>query len=155
MELWLLVVLLLIGLFFTYCFGHCNNKCLHKGVTIADIQRECAKCPQDFESFCAGLFIKAGYKAKVTAKTNDGGYDLWLSKSGVTYIGECKLYSKTTIGRPLLQKLVGANATQKADKCLFITTSTFSKPAKEYAKEQHIWLIDKFELQRLIDKYLN
>lgn len=154
MELWILIVVFIIGLFFTYRIGG-NKKCLRSGGTISDILRECKACPQDFESFCAGLFIKAGYKASVTAKTNDGGYDLCLSKNGVTYIGECKLYTNTTIGRPLLQKLVGANATRKADRCLFITTSTFSKPAKEYAKEQNIWLIDKYELQRLIDKYLN
>lgn len=124
-------------------------------LTIADLLREYADCPQDFEVFCAELFRKMGYATGNTAKTNDGGYDMWMQKDGISYIAECKLYaSDHVVGRPLIQKLVGANATQRADKIVFITTSSFSKPAKAYAAEQRVWLIDGNELQTMMDNYL-
>lgn len=103
--------------------------------------------PEDFEEWCADLFRSKGFKVEVTPKVNDGGYDLYMEKDGISYIVECKCYSDTTIGRPLLQKLVGANATIRADKCVFITTSSFSAPAKQYAQEQRIWLIDGNQLE--------
>ena len=76
-----------------------------------------------------------------------------MRKDGIDYIAECKLYTADMVGRPLIQKLVGANATQRADKMVFITTSRFSKPAVDYATEQKVWLIDGEELQRMIDRY--
>lgn len=130
-----------------------SKSCESEILTITDLLKKYADCPQEFEEFCAELFRKMGYNAKTTAKTNDGGYDLWMEKNGVTYIVECKLYTSDIVGRPLIQKLVGANATQKADMMVFITTSGFSKPAKEYAVEQKIWLINGEELQRMIDNY--
>ena len=121
--------------------------------TIADLLRWYADCPQEFEKFCAELFKKMGYEAQTTAGSNDGGYDIAMRKDGIDYIAECKLYTADMVGRPLIQKLVGANATQRADKMVFITTSRFSKPAVDYATEQKVWLIDGEELQRMIDRY--
>ena len=43
----------------------------------------------------------------------------------------------TSIGRPEIQKFVGALAGQGANKGLFITTAQFTKEAREYAKKQH------------------
>ena len=130
-----------------------EEKTDNETLTVSDLLVKYADCPQEFEGFCASLFRKMGFEAETTAKTNDGGYDIWMKKDGITYIAECKLYSSDIVGRPLIQKLVGANATQKADKMVFITTSKFSKLAIEYANEQKIWLIDGEELQRMIDVY--
>jgi len=102
----------------------------------------------EFKEFCASLFRNMGYMCRTMSNTNNG-YDIYMEKDGVSYIVKCKMCSDT-VGRPLLQKLVGVNMAKKADKCLFITTSTFSKPAKDYAKEQRILLIDGDYLQRLI-----
>ena len=46
------------------------------------------------------------------------------------------------IGRPLIQKLVGANSTVHADKMIFITTSDFSVAAIEFAQEANVELIN-------------
>lgn len=52
------------------------------------------------------------------------------------------------VGRPELQKFVGALAGQGAKKGIFITTSSFTKEAKEYApkNDTKIVLIDGEEL---------
>ena len=110
--------------------------------------------PSDFETFCAELFIKMGYEAEVTPKTNDGGYDIILKKGFEKSIVECKCYSQNhSIGRPMIQKLVGANQEVKADNMKFITTSKFSKEAIIFANETNVELIDGIKLIELINNY--
>lgn len=112
-------------------------------------------CPSDFENFCARLFDAMGYSARVTSKTNDGGFDILMTRESSTYIAECKCFAPDhPIGRPLLQKLVGANAVQRADHMIFITTSSFSSPAAEYARHFGILLIDGMQLTALIRQYM-
>lgn len=99
--------------------------------------------PTDFEPFCADLYKRFGYRAFVTPPVNDGGFDLRLEKGGRTYIAECKCYDLSNrVGRPLLQKLVGANTTQHAQGLIFITTSSYTAQAVAYANECGIQLID-------------
>ena len=108
--------------------------------------------PTEFENFCADLYIKLGYKAVVTPKTNDGGYDIVMSKNNVSYIVECKCYEQdNVIGRPLIQKIVGANHEANANKVMFVTTSSFSSEAKEYAKLTDVKLVDGNELLNMIN----
>ena len=97
-----------------------------------------------FEEWCAQLLRDGGADVRVTPSTNDGGYDLDIHENGVRTIAECKCYHPTegSVGRPLLQKLVGANASEHAQRMMFMTTSRYSAPAVEYAKEQNIMLLD-------------
>lgn len=112
-------------------------------------------CPSDFEYFCANLFDAMGYTTHVTARTNDGGFDIVMQKDQLSYIVECKCYSPlNSIGRPLLQKLVGANAIQQANVMVFVTTSSFSSSAIEYADHFGIWLIDGAQLFTLYQMYI-
>ena len=90
--------------------------------------------PTNFEGLCSELFESLGYAAKQTPPTNDGGYDILLSKGAEKTIVECKCYSiEHRVGRPSIQKLVGANNIVLANKMLFITTSDFSVAAISYA----------------------
>ena len=49
-----------------------------------------------------------------------------------------KISLDNKIGRPLIQKLDGANRTVHADKMIFITTSDFSVAAIEFAQEANV-----------------
>ena len=110
--------------------------------------------PSKFEEYCGHLYSSMGYEVDVTPKTNDGGYDLILHQNKEKIIVECKCYAlRHSIGRPLIQKIVGANQVAQADKIIFITTSDFSKEAREYAKTMDVELIDGEELIKLIKKY--
>ena len=96
------------------------------------------------------------YKVTITPKVNDGGYDLILHKDKEKSIVECKCYAlRHSVGRPLVQKLVGANQIAQADKIIFITTSFFSKEAIKYANEINVELIDGEKLLNLTQKYFN
>lgn len=122
--------------------------------SIQDIINHYSVMPTEFETFCAELFCKMGYTATVTPPTNDGGYDIWLEQSGNSAIVECKCYNSThTVGRPLIQKLVGANSVLSANRMIFVTTSDFSSGAVEYAKETGVELINGVSLLVLLKHY--
>ena len=109
--------------------------------------------PTNFEGLCSELFESLGYAAKQTPPTNDGGYDILLSRGAEKTIVECKCYSiEHRVGRPSIQKLVGANNIVLANKMLFITTSDFSVAAISYAEEVGVELINGNKLMELLDK---
>lgn len=108
--------------------------------------------PTDFESFCARLIRALGWDAHVTPPSHDGGFDLRLidRKTGFTAIAECKLYAQDNpVGRPLVQKLRGANASAQADGMIFFTTSSYTAEARVYAAETDVRLVDGAELLAL------
>lgn len=65
---------------------------------------------------------------------------------------QAKRWDKTTIGRPEIQKFVGALAQHDARKGVFITTSSFVRSAYDYADKVNyrIVLIDGEQLARLM-----
>ena len=105
--------------------------------------------PTRFEEYCAGLFRAYGYTATVTPPARDGGYDIFLERGGMTWIVECKLYGRGhRVGRPVLQKLYGANSGIGADGMIVVTTSGYSADALAYASDTGIETIDG---DRLVD----
>lgn len=131
-------------------------KLYNKNNDIQSIIDQCRDEPTKFEEFCAKLYKKMGYTVKITPKVNDGGYDLILHKNKEKSIVECKCYAlRHSVGRPLIQKLVGANQTAQADKIIFITTSYFSKEAIQYAHEINVELIDGETLINLTQQYFD
>lgn len=95
---------------------HTKEKTLNavKGVEI--ILEAFENTPTQFEQFCAIIFESLGYTATVTPCVKDNGYDIVLKKDGKTGIVECKCYALTNkVGRPAIQKVVGANQTVGGD----------------------------------------
>lgn len=96
-----------------------------------------------------GSILDAG---QAIGKTGDEGIDGTIKEDmlglDTVYI-QAKRWSRyNVVGRPELQKFVGALAGQGAKKGIFITTSSFTKEAKEYApkNDTKIVLIDGEEL---------
>lgn len=110
--------------------------------------------PADFEILCADLFNRMGYDTELTPPANDGGYDIILYRQKERTIVECKCYSiGHKVGRPSIQKLVGANNIVLADHMLFITTSDFAAGAVRYAEEVGVELINGHILMDLLNHY--
>ncbi|MCI5864690.1 MAG: restriction endonuclease [Cloacibacillus porcorum] len=114
--------------------------------------------PTSFEQMAIDLLHKMGYGAfensgRTTAVTGDEGIDGIIMEDrlgfSLIYIQAKKWDSQSTVGRPELQNFVGAIA-GKGGKGLFVTTAKFSKQAIEYAKHQHIILIDGVKLAKLM-----
>lgn len=115
-----------------------------------------------FERLVIDLLIKMGYggsreeAGQATKKTADGGIDGIINEDRLgldsIYI-QAKRWKDTMVGRPEIQKFSGALDTPGATKGVFITTSTFTKEAKEYAKNinnKKIVLIDGRQLAKFM-----
>lgn len=128
-----------------------NNELLQKREDILSLVQRFREKPTDFENYCARLFELRGFKALVTPPSRDGGYDIGLwTNAGLVGVAECKCYDPDNkIGRDMVQKLVGANATIHATSMYFVTTSDFSYDAREYAKCVGVELIDGSDLLRM------
>ena len=106
--------------------------------------------PREFEHAIAQLYEAMGYAVEVTPAVNDEGRDVVATRPGEHLYIECKRYGVThAVGRPGLQKLVGAlpNASVRG---VFVTTSSFSGPAREYAKARGVELVDGKALTALL-----
>lgn len=112
-----------------------------------DILTEVMKLsPVSFEKMVLDLMEKMGYGTySTTGRTNDEGIDgiIMEDKLGfdLIYVQIKHWGLDHPVGRPEVQAFVGAIA-GKGGKGLFVTTSKFTKQAIEYARGQHIILMD-------------
>lgn len=121
--------------------------------------------PFFFEKMVLDLLVSMGYggsrieASQATKKSGDEGIDGIINEDRLgldrIYI-QAKRWKDTTVGRPEIQKFVGALAGQGATKGVFITTSTFSKEAIEYANNAgnvRIVLIDGEQLAQYMIEF--
>lgn len=125
------------------------------------LQRIKTCSPTFFEHLVVDLLIRMGYggsrkdAGKAMGKSGDGGIDgiIKEDKLGLdaVYI-QAKRWDSNSVGRPEIQKFAGALQGHRAKKGVFITTSTFSREAREFAGavETRIVLIDGRELTKLM-----
>lgn len=121
--------------------------------------------PVFFERLVVELLVKMGYGGSIKdagqaiGKTGDEGIDGTIKEDmlglDAVYIQAKRWGRGNVVGRPELQKFVGALAGQGAKKGIFITTSSFTKEAKEYApkNDTKIVLIDGEELAEYMIDY--
>ena len=89
----------------------------------------------DFEELVADILSKLGYGyVEKIFSTQDGGRDILIQSPRGLIVVECKHQPKTSIGRPIVQKLHSAVITSKATKGMLVTTGHFTKEALEYAE---------------------
>jgi len=113
-----------------------------------------------FESLVVELLVKMGYGGSIVdagrsiGRSGDEGIDgiIKEDKLGLDVIYVQAKRWENVVGRPEIQKFVGALAGQGAKKGVFITTSRFTNEAKEYQpkNETKIVLIDGESLAELM-----
>lgn len=121
--------------------------------------------PSFFEKLVVELLVKMGYggsikdAGKAMGKSGDEGIDGTIKEDklglDIIYIQAKRWKPGNVVGRPELQKFVGALAGQGAKKGIFITTSNFTREAIEYTprNETKIVLIDGHQLAQLMIDY--
>ncbi|MDT9276041.1 MULTISPECIES: restriction endonuclease [Limnospira] len=121
--------------------------------------------PTFFERLVVELLVKMGYggsikdAGKAIGKSGDEGIDGTIKEDklglDIIYIQAKRWKPENVVGRPEIQKFVGALAGQGAKKGIFITTSNFTKEALEYTpkNETKIVLIDGEQLAQLMIDY--
>jgi restriction system protein len=116
--------------------------------------------PYRFERLVLDLLLAMGYggsreeAATVTQKSGDEGIDGLINEDrlGLDCIYVQAKRWQNSVGRPEIQSFVGALAGKHANKGIFITTSSFSSAAIEFAKSisQRVILIDGARLADLM-----
>ncbi|MBP8215440.1 MAG: restriction endonuclease [Propionivibrio sp.] len=131
----------------------------------SDVEREIiakilANPPEFLERVIIDLVVKMGYggnrkdAGEAIGRSGDEGIDGIIKEDplglDIIYL-QAKRY-EGTVGRPDVQKFAGALQGQRAKKGIFITTSTYSKEAKDFASkiDTKIILIDGPMLAKLM-----
>lgn len=118
--------------------------------------------PIFFEKLVVKLLDAMGYSGKngnvtVTTQSNDGEIDGIINQdplgTSTVYLQVKRYAEQNVVGRPAVQGFYGALASVNADRGVFITTSSFSKGALEFARNQGIVLIDGIQLTELMIEY--
>ncbi len=121
--------------------------------------------PSFFEKLVVALLVKMGYggsikdAGQVIGKTGDEGIDGIIKEDklglDVIYVQAKRWKENNVIGRPEIQKFVGALVGKGAKKGVFITASSFTKEALDYKtmNDTKVILIDGMKLANLMIEY--
>ncbi|MCD2195076.1 restriction endonuclease [Actinomycetospora endophytica] len=138
---------------------------LHASVATDLLQRLRSVDPTFFETTVLALLVAMGYggadedRARRIGGSGDGGVDGVIDQDplglGRIYVQAKRYASDNVVGRPQIQGFVGALHGQQASQGVFITTSSFTKEATEYARQVNasVVLIDGARLANLMIRY--
>jgi restriction system protein len=137
-----------------------NYQRLNSALSIDLLEIVKASTPSFFERLVVELLLAMGYggtrigAGRAIGQSGDGGIDGIIDEDR---LGLDAIYIQAkrwegVVGRPEIQKFVGALQGQRAHKGVFITTSDFTKEAQEYVKNinNKVVLINGFSLARLM-----
>jgi restriction system protein len=118
-----------------------------------------------FERMVVELLVKMGYggsrseAARAVGQTGDGGIDGIIDEDRLgldtIYIQAKRWDGSSSVGRPEIQRFVGALMGRRARKGIFITTASFSADARAYVNniDFKVVLIDGKRLADLMIDY--
>ena len=142
-----------------------DHRAIESALTDDLLQAVVAMTPQAFELLIVDLLLAMGYGggdrtmgARI-GKSGDGGIDGIINEDALgldaVYIQAKRYAVENKVGRPALQAFVGSLTGEGANKGVFVTTSDFSKEARDYLNRvQHrIVLINGDRLARLMVQY--
>ena len=130
----------------------------------SDLLESVKNCsPKFFEQLVVELLVNMGYggsqreAARAVGQSGDGGIDGIIDEDRLgldTIYIQAKKW-ESSVSRPEIQKFAGALMGKKASKGIFITTSSFTKEAREYSESINpkIILIDGARLAEFMIDY--
>lgn len=117
--------------------------------------------PRKFEEIIAELLTKQGYDVTITPVSRDGGFDMYAAKKEglgrFLYLVECKRYIPPhNVGVDVVRALYGVLQNRKATAGVIVTSSLFTKGAREFSKENfyQLQLHDYIGIQDWLNKYV-
>ncbi|WP_371400322.1 restriction endonuclease [Bacillus pseudomycoides] len=150
----LMYVFIFYVLFRTYMFVHRTIQEIRvlKRMAKSDIQFIDKMDGFQFEVYLKALFRELGYRPEVTKRSCDYGVDVILKGRNRIVIQAKRYGIKNRVGIRAVQEVYAGKAYYKADEAWIVTNSFYTKQAEELAKACQVKLIDRFELQNLINK---
>ena len=134
---------------------------LREGVATDVLELLSQVSPAYFETVVLDLLHKLGYGTSRAdllrvGRSGDGGIDgvISLDRLGLEKVYVQAKRWQSSVGRPEVQAFYGALAGQRANRGVFITTSTFSQQAVDFAGSvERIVLVDGTKLAELMIEY--
>ncbi|MEP9357109.1 restriction endonuclease [Xanthobacter sp. KR7-65] len=129
------------------------------------LQRILANSPTFFEQLIVDLLVAMGYggshkdAAAQLGRSGDGGVDGIVNEDRLgldrIYVQAKRYAPGNPVGRPDVNGFVGSLVGLGATKGVFVTTSTFSQPARDYVRHlaERVILIDGQELANLMTEH--
>lgn len=95
---------------------------------------------RQFEELAAELLSRMGYDVQLTSETRDGGKDLYAAKKdglgSFLFLVECKRFAPDrSVGVGIVRSVYGVAQHERANGAVVLTTSFFSAPAQQFARE--------------------
>jgi len=116
--------------------------------------------PRKFEELVASILEDMGLTVQLTQATRDGGSDIIAefknAISNFLMLVECKRYSpENKVGVGIIREVAGVHSFKKPSKSIIVTTSTFTKDARNEASvlKEQIDLKDYHNLKEWLSKY--
>lgn len=110
-----------------------------------------------FEVLCRSYFSAKGFDARLTGKGADGGVDVVLErvldsgKKHKVYV-QCKAWSNQKVGVKAVRELYGVMAADSVKVGIFVTSSSFTEDAKQFAEGKRLHLIAGPRLLEMVKK---
>lgn len=108
--------------------------------------------PFAFEEYICKLYKQLGYThSYTTPKSGDFGADVIAENKCEKIAIQVKRYgSKNSTGSKAVQEVLAAKSYYGATRCAVLTTSYFTKQAKQLAKKCRVELIDRTDLKHML-----
>lgn len=108
---------------------------------------------EQFEYLVREVFVKSGYKVKARGGAKaDGGVDLEVYGNGKKIIVQCKHWKTTQVGVSIVREMLGVAVHEQAHEVYIITCGYFTRPAKDFAENKPINLINGHRLIEWIEE---
>lgn len=114
--------------------------------------------PYEFEQFVADLWEAQGWETEVSQASNDMGVDVIARKADGMVEQKLAIQAKrysagNKIGRQDVQQYYSMKVQDaQADAAVIVTTSSFTKPAEDWASEHNVKLIDGDDIIQLLNE---
>lgn len=106
----------------------------------------------EFEDLCKTLAVKLGYTVETSSITKNGDVELVaytdVSGSNEKWLILCMRYADD-VGKPEARSFY-SSISGKADKGMIVTLGSFSTPAKGYAKDRNLKLVNGARLRQIL-----
>jgi restriction system protein len=100
----------------------------------------------DFERLVARLLVRDGFTdVRIPGGRGDLGADVIATRGGRRVVVQCKRYSEQrSVSSPEMQKFLGTCFHEHdADEAWFVTTTRFSRPARDLGARRGVRLVDR------------
>ena len=100
-----------------------------------------------FEKFCAALLQAQGWSVERKGGAQpDGGVDLIATKGDITKLIQCKHWKTWNVQERVVRELLGSMAHYKVTQGAIYTFKGATRPAKEFARQDGVEILDATEL---------